>query len=198
MRVRRRRVRGPAQPRLLARWFAPPFHSPTSTTSSTIAQRMRSYLEQDSVVTCNLHRLVRDELELEVRSESALVALGVGPGKVRVLGVARDGKDLRVERRKLGELAVEREDFGLIGRARGGRGGQLPTAPCRCRKLRTGQTKATKSGAKADDGYKWQWRQGTGVRQSRRGERGRETARPSAPRSSTSVRLRHHSLQSMG
>jgi hypothetical protein len=56
--------------------------------------------------------LVRDELEVEVGSETTLVAVGVGKGKVGVLRVGRDGEDLNVEPLELGELLVEGEDLG--------------------------------------------------------------------------------------
>jgi len=75
-------------------------------------KRNTSILDQDAVVASDLHRLVGDELELEIRSESSLVAVGVGPGKVRVFRVAGDGENLGVELGKVSETLVESENFG--------------------------------------------------------------------------------------
>lgn len=69
-------------------------------------------LEEDAVVARDLHVLVGDELELEVRAEAALVAVGVGPREVRVLRVGRDGEDLGAELFKVGKTLVEGEDLG--------------------------------------------------------------------------------------
>ena len=87
-------------------------------------------LDQDVVGARDGQVLVGDELEVEVGAEPALVARGVGPREVRVLRVGRDGKDLGVERGKVGELVVEGEDLSLKGRKMGtewsgqlGRGG---------------------------------------------------------------------------
>ena len=49
-----------------------------------------SILEQNTVVTSDLHRLVGYELELEIRAESAILALSISPGEMRELRVARD------------------------------------------------------------------------------------------------------------
>lgn len=75
-------------------------------------KRYTGVLDQDTVIPGNLHRLVRDELELEVGSESSLVTVRVGPGEMRVFRIAGDGEDFSVEFLKVGETLVEREDLG--------------------------------------------------------------------------------------
>ena len=52
------------------------------------------------------------EGQLEVGSETALVSVGLGPGKVGELGVGRDTDDLGVDSGELVERGVEREDLG--------------------------------------------------------------------------------------
>lgn len=73
----------------------------------------RTHLEEHAIIARNLHAFVRHKLDLEVWSESSLVALRVGPGEVRVLRVGRNGEDFGVESCKGWELGVEGEDLCL-------------------------------------------------------------------------------------
>lgn len=59
-------------------------------------------LEQDTVVSRDLHVPVGDKREMELRAESALLAGLGGPGKVGELGVGGDAEDSGVELLKLG------------------------------------------------------------------------------------------------
>jgi hypothetical protein len=71
-----------------------------------------THLKEDTVIASDLLVLVGDELELEVGAESSVLASGVGPGEVRVLGIAGNGENLSVEGGKLLELGVEGENLG--------------------------------------------------------------------------------------
>jgi hypothetical protein len=75
-------------------------------------EKSKAHLDEDAVVARDLVVGVGNKLELEVRSETTLVAVGVGESKVRVLRVGRNGEDLNTELLELVELLVEGEDLG--------------------------------------------------------------------------------------
>lgn len=55
------------------------------------------FLEENAIISCNLHCLVGKQGEREVRTQAALVTILLGPGEVRELGVAGDAQDHSVE-----------------------------------------------------------------------------------------------------
>lgn len=69
-------------------------------------------LEEDTVGLRDRVVGVGEEADLEVGAEAALLAGGVGPGKVGVLRVGRPHDDLGVDGLELLEGVVEREDLG--------------------------------------------------------------------------------------
>jgi hypothetical protein len=75
-------------------------------------EKSKAHLDEDAVVARDLVVGVGNKLKLEVRSETTLVAVGVGESKVRVLRVGRNGEDLNTELLELVELLVEGEDLG--------------------------------------------------------------------------------------
>ena len=55
------------------------------------------FLEENAIISCNLHCLVSKQGEREVRTQAALVTILLGPGEVRELGVAGDAQNHSVE-----------------------------------------------------------------------------------------------------
>jgi hypothetical protein len=69
-------------------------------------------LEENAVSLGDGVAAVGKETELEVGAEATLLAGGVGPGKVGVLRVGREGDDLGVDGGELLKSGVEGEDLG--------------------------------------------------------------------------------------
>ena len=55
------------------------------------------FLDENTIISCNLHCLVSKQGECEVRTQSTLLTILLGPGEVGELGVAGNAQDHSVE-----------------------------------------------------------------------------------------------------
>jgi len=69
------------------------------------------FLDQDAVISGDLHITVCKKRQLEIGAETTLLTRLVGPGKVGVLRVGRDSKNLGVEFLELAKGIIEGKDF---------------------------------------------------------------------------------------
>ena len=69
------------------------------------------FLDQDAVISGDLHVTVCKKRQLEIGTETALLAGLVGPRKVGVFRIGGYSKDLSVELLELGKGIIEGKDF---------------------------------------------------------------------------------------